>query len=134
MDSHIISVVQACTHGSDEERLTFPAIIGQLMEAGIERYTADFCRLEKTFYLPSGESQVVPCLRIPGEPATTFSAKDVESAVRASQSQQIRFQEFCRRAMAAGCVGYLVSLAGRRVVYYGRTGDLHIEHFPAAKS
>lgn len=34
--------------------------------------------------------------------------------------------------MAAGCAGYLVSLPGRRVVYYGRTGETHVELIPAA--
>jgi uncharacterized protein YbcV (DUF1398 family) len=33
----------------------------------------------------------------------------------------------------AGCVSYFVSLAGRRAVYYGRTGDEHVEWFPGAK-
>jgi hypothetical protein len=32
----------------------------------------------------------------------------------------------------AGCVAYMVSLPGRRVVYYGRTGASHVEHFPPA--
>lgn len=32
-----------------------------------------------------------------------------------------------------GCVGYHVSLAGRRAVYYGRSGETHVEQFPPAK-
>jgi hypothetical protein len=32
--------------------------------------------------------------------------------------------------MAAGCAGYIVSFLGRRVVYFGRTAETHVEHFP----
>ena len=133
MDIRITTVMDACTADSDAEQATFPHIIGQLMGVGVERYHADLCRGEKTYFLPSGESHVTPCLRIAGEPAAAFSAEQVGAAIRASQAQQIRYREFCRRVMAAGCVGYIVSLAGRRAVYYGRTGDLHVEHFPPAK-
>jgi len=133
MDTHLTDVIEECTRGSDEERLTFPSIITQLASAGIERYSADLCRWEKTYFLTSGESIVVPCKRIGGELATTFSAHGVESAVRASQSQSIKYNEFCRRALSAGCVGYIVSIVGRRVVYFGRSGEMHIEHFPTAK-
>jgi uncharacterized protein YbcV (DUF1398 family) len=62
-----------------------------------------------------------------------FSAEGVEKAVRANQRQEIAYREFCRLIAGAGCVGYFVSLAGRRAVYYGRTGDEHVEWFHGAK-
>ena len=62
-----------------------------------------------------------------------FSAEGVEKAVRAIQRQEIAYRKFCRLIADAGCVGYFVSLAGRRAVYYGRTGDEHVEWFPGAK-
>ena len=68
-----------------------------------------------------------------GGAAREFSAEGVEKAVRAIQRQQIAYREFCRLIADAGCVGYFVSLAGRRAVYYGRTGDEHVEWFPGAK-
>ena len=68
-----------------------------------------------------------------GGAALKFSAEGVEKAVRAIQRQQIAYREFCRLIADAGCVGYFVSLAGRRAVYYGRTGDEHVEWFPGAK-
>lgn len=132
MHSQIIDVMQACTADSDAEQASFPHVIGQLMRVGVERYYADLCRAEKIYFMPSGESHVTPCLRIAEIPALSFSAAQVESAIRAIQSQTIKYQEFCRRIQAAGCVGYLVSITGRRAVYYGRSGDLHVEHFPTS--
>lgn len=36
-----------------------------------------------------------------------------------------------RLVMAAGCVGYIVWIAGRHVSYFGRRGEVHVEHFPS---
>ena len=66
-------------------------------------------------------------------PAMSFSAQGVEAAVRAAQAGNIAYKTFCERVLASGCVGYHVSIAGQRVVYYGRTGDSHVEWFPGAK-
>jgi uncharacterized protein YbcV (DUF1398 family) len=37
---------------------------------------------------------------------------------------------FCAKVEAAGCAGYMVSFLGKRVVYFGRTAQTHVEHFP----
>lgn len=133
MDAHVKHVMQECTKASDEERVTFPEVVMKLMEVGVERYHADLLRAEKTYYLPNGNSEVVPNQAAAGVPAKDFSAAGVEAAVRAIQAQRIKYKEFCERITAAGCVGYFVSLAGRRAVYYGRTGDNHVEWFPTAQ-
>lgn len=130
MQADILAVLEECTKGSDEERLTFPEVVGKLMAAGVERYDADLQRSEKTYYLPDGQSEVLPAHRISETPAKDFDARGVDAAVRAIQAGQIKYIEFCERIMRAGCVSYTVSLAGRRAVYYGRTGEAHIEHFP----
>jgi glutamate-1-semialdehyde 2,1-aminomutase len=38
-----------------------------------------------------------------------------------------RLPEFCEQIAAARCVGYMVSLAGRRAVHYGRTAEVYVE-------
>lgn len=130
MNSQTRQVVEECTAGSDAERMSFPEVIGALMAAGIERYHADLIRAEKTYHMPDGATHVVANAAISSEPARDFSPAGVEAAIRAIQSRAIGYKAFCERILAAGCVGYLVSLEGRRAVYYGRTGDLHVEHFP----
>ncbi len=133
MDMQVKEIVRECTRGSDEERLTFPEIVAKLMAAGVERYHADLVRAEKTYYLPDGQSEITPCEPVGTAPTVAFDAAGVEAAVRASQAQAIRYGEFCRRVAAAGCVGYFVTLAGRRAIYYGRTVETHVEMFPAAR-
>jgi uncharacterized protein YbcV (DUF1398 family) len=132
-DAELETVLRDCTNGSDAERLSFPQVVGQLMAAGVERYRADLIRHEKTYYMPDGRSQVMNCALIPGEAALAFSAAGVDSAVRDIQAGRIAYREFCRRVMAAGCVDYIVSISGRRAVYFGRSGESHVEMFPGTK-
>jgi len=132
VNTDIIGVMQECTDASDQERISFPEVVMKLAQAGIERYHADLLRAEKIYYLPSGESHRVPAGEIAATAAVEFAASDVAAAVRAIQQQKIQYREFCERIVRAGCVGYMVSLAGRRAVYYGRTGDSYVEPFPNA--
>jgi uncharacterized protein YbcV (DUF1398 family) len=132
MQSEIINVLQECTDASDQQRITFPEVVMKLMQMGVERYHADLLRAEKVYYLPSGESYRVMAGPIRAIPAHDFAAAGVEAAVRAIQQKKIQYREFCERIAQAGCVGYMVSLTGRRAVYYGRSGDTYVEPFPSA--
>jgi uncharacterized protein YbcV (DUF1398 family) len=132
MDAQVKNVAREMSRASDEERVTFPEGVKALMEVQIERYHADLVAGRKTYYLPDGGFEEVEVDKVGGA-ALEFSAAGVEKAVRAIQRQQIAYREFCRLIADAGRVGYFVSLAGRRAVYYGRTGDEHVEWFPGAK-
>jgi uncharacterized protein YbcV (DUF1398 family) len=123
---------EVCTRGSDAGTLTFPQVVGKLIEAGVERYLADLTRGEKTYYQPSGASHVVASASPGGPAADRFDAAGVEAAIRASQARAITYAQFCEAIAAAGCVGYVVSLTGRRAVYFGRSAETHIEPFPPA--
>jgi uncharacterized protein YbcV (DUF1398 family) len=133
MNEHVKDLMEECTHASDEERIVFGEVVMKLMQAGVERYHADLLRAEKIYYLPTDQSHRVPAANVDTTPPQVFSAEGVAAAVKAIQGQEIKYREFCERIAAAGCVGYIVSLAGRRAVYYGRTGDNYVEPFPAAK-
>jgi len=82
--------------------------------------------------MPSGESFVTPSATLKGSPAQDFSAAGVAAAVHAIQQDKTSYAQFCEQINAAGCVGYLVSMAGRRAVYYGRTCETYVEPFPGA--
>ena len=133
MNDNIKAVIAECTHASDEERITFPQVVGKLMAAGVERYHADLVRDEKIYYMPDGENERTPCYAVEVEPSHAFAASGVDAAVRAIQRGEIKYREFCARIAKAGCVGYIVSMAGKRAVYCGRSGEMHVEMFPGAK-
>ncbi|MDP2374071.1 DUF1398 domain-containing protein [Reyranella sp.] len=130
MNANLQAIVEACSRGSEEDSLNFRQVLGMLADAGVESYYADFRRSAKTYYLPDGESIEVQANDPDVAIASAFDVGHVEAAVRQSQAGTHTYRSFCEKVMAAGCSGYLVSLLGRRVVYFGRTAETHVEHFP----
>lgn len=131
MDAEVKAIMEECSAASSDGRITFPEVVRKLMEAGVERYHADLRRAEITYYLPDGDSHVVKSTFANGNPAQDFSAEGVLAAIRAVQGKRLTYKEFCEQIVAAGCVDYSVSLVGRRAVYFGRTGESHVELFPS---
>jgi uncharacterized protein YbcV (DUF1398 family) len=113
------------------KNVPFPQVVAKLAAAGVETYSADLVRLEKTFYAASGETCAhrVP-LADPGMVAPAFSAPEVRVAVGEIQQGRVSYSDFLRRIIAAGTMGYLVFITGRRVLYFGRDGQSHLEVFP----
>lgn len=133
MDILSISIAQACLNAAYDGTLAFPLIVGRLIEAGFEGYSVDYRSSSQTYYLPSGESLTLDTHYDTPEPiAEAFNAETMAALVRWAQTDcpDYSYQHFCKKAAQAGCAGYLVSFSGRRVVYYGRTGETHVEHFP----
>ena len=130
MNQEQIAVIQECASLSLQGNISFGDVVGRLMGIGLERYHADYTRHESTYYMPDGESLVVPMNHPPDPIAKTFSSAGVESAVRQAQRGEIFYPEFVKQTMAAGCVGYFVQITGRQVIYFGRNGEQHIERFP----
>lgn len=132
MNAEKTAVLQQCARGALTEELTFPEILGKLAQIGIERYHADYSRQEITYYLLDGDSLVIATPHPVHPTATEFSASAVEAAVRQSQRNEHSYLDFIQKTMSAGCVGYFVQITGRRVIYFGRKGESHVEHFPSA--
>ena len=123
---------RACLEGAETDSMTFPQIVGRLIEAGFESYLIDFRRAAATYYLPDGENIDLPAHRIDTPIAPALDAAAMQAAIR--EAQQLvpgyTYRGFCEKAAAAGCAGYLVSFSGRRALYLGRDGATHIEAFP----
>jgi uncharacterized protein YbcV (DUF1398 family) len=127
------AVVEECARGSLGGTMHFGEVVGKLVAAGVESYHADYRRVEITYYLPSGESHAVRLTEPIASIADAFSADGVRAAVQGAQRGDVMYPEFVRLTTAAGCVGYVVWIAGRQVQYFGRRGEIHVELFPAAK-
>jgi len=116
--------------GSLSGKLTFPQVVGILAAAGVESYSIDLIRGEDVFYMPDGTVHVEK-MTPPSSPiAEDFSLQGLAAAIKAAQADTIRYPEFLAQAMAAGVAGYRTYITGKRVLYLGRKGDLHIEEFP----
>lgn len=134
MDPKTHAIIARCHEGSETGSMDFPTIVGTLLDAGVEGYAVDFRRSTKTYYLPDGESVELLAMPIENPVAPSFDAEKVAAAVWEAQAKVAGYSYagFCAKVTAAGCAGYLVSFPGRRVVYYGRTAETHVEHFPKA--
>lgn len=123
---------QHCSDAAYAGTMDFPTIVRTLIEAGFEGYDVDYRRAISTYFLPSGESVEIATPRSNAGVAAEFRAADVERAVREAQSAVpgYTYVGFCQKVKAAGCAGYMVSFLGKRVVYFGRTAETHVEHFP----
>ncbi|HWB54261.1 MAG TPA: DUF1398 family protein [Tepidisphaeraceae bacterium] len=126
-----VSVILECTRLAMLNQMTFPQSLAELAKIGVERYTADLVRLEKTHYSACGDSLTDPLpLSDAPEIAEQFSANAVVAALRAIQQKKIDYAQFLRQIMSAGCATYWVFLKGRKAIYLGRSGESHIENFP----
>lgn len=132
MDAERISIAETCLHAAHDGSLSFPEIVGKLIAAGFEGYLVDYRRNSQTDYLPDGDGVTMEMRPSAGTVAVDFDAAEVERPVRWAQANPADYSyvRFSEKAKAAGCAGYLVSFLGRRVVYFGRTAETHVEHFP----
>lgn len=135
MNAHQQELARVTLEGAESGAVTFPQGVQMLMEAGFDSYAVDFRRSTRIYYLASGDA-----LELETPPATVpvaqrFDAAALRAAIREAQAlvPGYNYRSFCAKAAAAGCAGYLVSCLGQRVVYYGRTGETHVEHFPDAQ-
>jgi uncharacterized protein YbcV (DUF1398 family) len=130
MNSNTKEVIEKCAHESHAGALTFPEVLGCLIEVGVESYFADYRNQSTTYYLSSNEAHTVP-MRMPSiEIPTSFNKEAIISAIRGAQSDTVRYPEFLKLTVSAGCVGYMVWIAGKHVSYFGRAGEVHAEYFP----
>jgi uncharacterized protein YbcV (DUF1398 family) len=132
MDAKLVETAQSCLAASFEGTKDFPTIVRALLEAGFEGYAVDFRRGKTTYFLVNGEAIELTMPALQGAVELRFDAPTVEQAVRAAQTKTpgYTYPGFCAKVKAAGCAGYMVSFPGRRVVYFGRTAETHVEHFP----
>jgi uncharacterized protein YbcV (DUF1398 family) len=132
MDEGLVGTAQKCLSAAYEGTLDFPTIVRTLVEAGFEGYEVDYRRGKTIYFASSGESVELAMPTTAGAVAAEFKAGLVEQAVREAQNKVLgyTYPGFCTKVKAAGCAGYMVSFPGKRVLYFGRTAETHVEHFP----
>lgn len=126
------TIAKTCLDAAEANTMSFPQIVGMLMEAGFESYVIDFRRAVASYYLPGGECVEWPTHRVDVAIAPGFDALRIQAAIREAQQQVpgYTYKGFCSKVAAAGCAAYIVSFSGRRALYIGRTAETHVEHFP----
>lgn len=132
MDTDTRTIAETCMNAAHDGSMSFPAIVGTLIAAGFDGYMVDYRRSTQTYYLPDGDSVTLEMPHNDGMVAAPFDAAAVAVQVKWAQANgpDYSYGLFCSHVKTAGCAGYLVSFPGRRVLYFGRDGATHVEHFP----
>lgn len=127
-------VIHELAIATQQGKLTFPQVVKGLLEAGVESYRVDFATMQKTHFLADGSTHTVPMILDPEPISGEFSDADLVAAIRGAQADTVRYPEFVKRSTAAGVICYWAFLTGKRVIYFGRKGEEHIEEFPKPKA
>jgi uncharacterized protein YbcV (DUF1398 family) len=127
MSKQLIHEVAIATQ---QGKMTFPQVVKGLLEVGVESYLVDFAAKQKTHYLTDGTTHTVAMILDPGPIEAEFNSTGLVAAIRGAQADTVRYPEFVKLSTAAGVIGYWAFLTGKRVIYFGRKGEQHIEEFP----
>lgn len=132
MDAQRTLIARNCLAAAHDGSMAFPKIVATLIRSGFDGYLVDYRRNTTTYYLPDGDGLVLDNPAPNGTVAASFDAAGVAAQIRWAQSNAAGYSyaAFSQNVTALGCAGYLVSFPGRRVVYFGRTAEVHVEHFP----
>ena len=133
MDDRWEKIAESCLRGAENDTMTFPQIVGTLIKEGFESYSIDYRRAKAIYYRPDGGSLELATHRFDAPVAAAFNTAAIQAAIREAQqlAPGYTYVGFCRKVIDAGCAGYIVSFPGRRAVYFGRTAETHVEHFPS---
>lgn len=136
MDGNHRDIARRCLEGAESGTMTFPQIVGTLMAAAFDGYFVDLRLGQAAYYLHDGNGIGLPTHSNSVAVAPEFDADEVKAAIRDAQAlvPGYTYEGFCDRVKRAGCAGYVVSFLGRRVTYFGRTGETHTEHFPGTET
>lgn len=126
------AIAQQCMDAAYGGTMSFPEIAGVLIKNGFESYHVDFLRSTSTYYLVDGGNVELTTPDHDGPVAEEFAATVIQASIKEAQQhvEGYTYKSFCKKVMAAGCAGYIVSFLGKRVLYFGRTAETHVEHFP----
>lgn len=135
MKQQLQDIAQSCMNGAESGSMTFPQIVQVLIESGFDGYLVDFRQGTITYYLPEGDPIQLNAAHGGYPVARPFDVGVIRQAIGDAQLPVAGYTYggFCKTVTGAGCAGYFVSFPGKRVLYFARTAETHIEYFPGSQ-
>jgi uncharacterized protein YbcV (DUF1398 family) len=132
MDARRMTIAQTCLNAAYDKTMAFPDIVGMLIGSGFDGYVVDYRRNTTTYFLEDGDCIALDNRHGEETVAAAFDQAGVAAQVKWAQANpaDYSYAAFSKNVKAMGCAGYIVSFPGRRVLYFGRTAETHVEHFP----
>lgn len=112
----------------------FPVLAEVLRQAGVQmnRWSLPSCQsvflMKEGSVVQQGTPLVTGVHEIP-----KFDREALITAIRTDQQGHSTFPEFLQATWRAGVVGYDADFIGRKVIYYGVTGESYMEEYPAVE-
>lgn len=131
MDAQRTAIAKTCLDAAYDKTMAFPEIVGTLINAGFEGYVVDYRRNTTTYFLADGDSVLLENRPTKGVVSAQFDQPGIAAQIKWAQDNppEYSYVAFCSNVKTLGCAGYVVSFLGRRVLYFGRTAETHVEHF-----
>jgi uncharacterized protein YbcV (DUF1398 family) len=130
MGSTVIDSIKQVFSASQQGEIHFGQVMAALSAAGVESYLVDYRAKQTTYHLNNDGHLILSMSDAETQIAQNFDATVIKGAILGAQQGEILYPEFKQISMQAGCIGYIVWIAGRHVCYFGRKGEQHIEQFP----
>ena len=126
-----MTIAETCLKAGYDKTMAFPDIVATLMKAGFEGYLVDYRSNTTTYFEAGGDSVVLKNHCSEGSVALQFDQPAIAAQIKWAQANppEYSYAAFCKNVKVMGCAGYIVSFPGRRVLYFGRTAETHVEHF-----
>lgn len=112
----------------------FPVLAEVLRQAGVQmnRWSLPSCQsvflMKEGSVVQQGTPLVTGVHEIP-----KFDREALITAIRTDQQGHSTFPEFLQATWRAGVVGYDADFIGRKVIYYGASGESYMEEYPAVE-
>jgi uncharacterized protein YbcV (DUF1398 family) len=124
------SIIHEVLAESQAGKLIFPEVVRRLLAVGVESYFCDLAAGKETFYMSDGGIHTETMTLSKRPISADFSSSAIVAAIRGAQTDTIRYPEFMRQSAQAGVTAYWAFLTGKKVIYFGRKGEMHVEEFP----
>src|ERR1700760_3804161 len=85
METRLIRAAEKCLRGAEDHTMTFPQIVGTLMQEGFESYSIDYRRAKAIYYRPDGDSVELAPRRLAVPVAGAFNTAAIQTAIREAQ-------------------------------------------------
>ncbi|GLS57257.1 hypothetical protein GCM10007886_54430 [Methylobacterium gregans] len=108
-------------------------LAGAFGAIGVERFHVDLVRGETTVY-QGDYTAVLPADAPAKRPAPRFWASGIEGALIGTDAGSYTWPAFCGLVLEARCAGFIVSLFGRRALFYGEAGEVLTKDGPFSSS
>ena len=133
MDAQQIAIAERCLGAAYAGTMSFPRTSQPRCSAPASRATSSTtAATPRPTTWPAGTVSRSRAILRESTVAADFDPAGVAALIRWAQSgsADYSYAGFSRQAKARGCAGYVVSFPGRRVLYFGRDAQTHVEHFP----